>query len=156
MLRRDDEIWFERGTVERAHYAMHWFDLTFKDVSLERRYTEYTRMITFWSARTSSLVLWGLFFVTVFCAAPLYVSNHRFTAWTTQCRFVVLLMNLLLFVTPLASFEYLANAKRCVFVRAGKWIGYVRRSSFHGPAKTTTTTIHSRRHGRRAHAPGTC
>ena len=68
------KTWFKEQ-IERAKYSMYLVSLEFKDRDLERKYRNYTRNHRFWAARTTTLILWSVFFVTLICAAPVYVVS---------------------------------------------------------------------------------
>jgi len=96
----DRKTWFTEQ-IERAKYSTHFFSLEFRDQDLERKYRTYTRTYRFWGARTTTLILWSVFFVTVICAAPVYKRNHTWTAWPTMLRLVTFTVNFLFFYVPL-------------------------------------------------------
>ena len=94
------KTWFKEQ-IERAKYSMWLVTLEFKDRDLERKYRNYTRNHRFWAARTTTLILWSVFFVTLICAAPVYKRNHTWFAWPTMFRLVQFTGNFVLFYIPL-------------------------------------------------------
>ena len=94
------KTWFKEQ-IERAKYAMHLITLEFKDRDLERKYRNYTQNYRFWGARTTTLILWSVFFVTLICAAPVYKRNHTWSAWPTMFRLVQFSANFAFFYVPL-------------------------------------------------------